>query len=205
MSDVSVSLQFEAFDRYQAAMRQVSEGRARRAFSMAMNERSKVGFNDVKRSLIAQTSLPRPIVQKGMRLRRSTPATLTVEMVGVGKGISLKHFGGRQFKAGVRAKVWGQFRMFNGLFMGPRPGNVAAKLGGHAFYRVGAKSWVKNRMTGGKWKHTAIRKGYGPGIAKELVKDQARMTFTSHVNRLGPAFDRILKAIGEGKIPSGRE
>lgn len=187
---VTVTLEHtDAVIALKTAMERVGDGTARRAFSLAMNERGRVGYTAVKRALANQTSIPRAAVEQGTRFDRSSPDRLAVAVVGFGGGLSLKVFGARQISAGVTAKVWGKTKTFEGLFMGPRPGLLAPALNGHAFYRKGSS-------------RLPIKKGMGPGIAKELVKDASAAAFTVAVADMSRAFDRILRAIGDGKIPA---
>lgn len=153
-----------------------------RVIARAANYEGRRAFVRVKRALRKQSSIPNAIVQRSVKfLPAATRAGGRVEVAihGSGRELSLKMFGARQFKAGVRARVWGQLQMYPGGFMGPKPGAIAAKLKGHAFVREG-----KSRLP--------ISKMFGPSIAKEIVKDESAQAFYASAPRI---VDRVGKEI----------
>jgi hypothetical protein len=173
--------------RYGQSLARLSGADAHKVMARAMNYEGRKGFTAVKRALVKQTSIPRKIVEDSTRFKQAGVAlgnTLEVRMVGTGRELPLKRFGARQFKTGVRAKVWGKLEMFPGQFMGPRPGVIALKLHGRTFVRVG-----KARLP--------IRQTFGPSVPKEMVKDQSAATFYAAVpaivERVGKEIAAVLR------------
>ena len=169
-------------ERYGKALGELSGAKAHRVMARALNYEGRRAFVAVKRVLRVQTSIPRPDIEQSTRFQQASTSvggSLEIAIIGRGKELSLKRFGARQFKAGTRATVWGRRQMFVGAFMGPRPGTVAARLGGHVYHRTG-----KSRLP--------IEKLFGPSVPRELVKDQSKQTFYASTFRI---VDRVGKEI----------
>lgn len=163
-----------------------SRSAVHRVIARAANYEGRKAYTRVKRVLRKQTSIPAKVVNANTRFIPATTAggAIQVMITGSGKGISLKEFGARQNARGVTARVWGKAKQFPGGFMGPRPGAIAAKLKGHAFHRTSKK------------RHP-IKKMFGPGIAKELIKDQTKAEFYAAqpmiIARVGKEIAAVLR------------
>lgn len=165
-----------------------SPAKTYKVIARAANYEGRKAFVAVKRGLRRQSSIPNAIVQRSVRFQKASvtlgKGSVEVAIIGRGNPLSLKLFGAKQFKKGVRARVWGRLQTFSGTFMGPRPGTIAAKLGGHAFHREGT-SRLPIKMT------------YGPSVARELVKDEAKAAFYAStfkiVDRVGKEIEAVLR------------
>ncbi|RWX72565.1 hypothetical protein [Mesorhizobium sp. M2A.F.Ca.ET.039.01.1.1] len=168
--------------RYGSALEGLGKGKATRVMGRALNYEGQRAFVQVKRALRKQTSIPTAMINRGTKtVKASTKAggALQFAIVGTGRPLPLKVFGPRQFGAGTKATVWGRRQLFPGAFMGPRPGEIAPRLGGQVFHRDG-----KSRLP--------IEMLYGPGIANELVKDESAQSFYEALPRI---LDRVGKEI----------
>lgn len=168
--------------RYGDQLTGMGQGKARRVMGRAVNYEGARMFTQVKRSLRQQTSIPTAIIAKGTKtIKASTGGAGAIEftIVGTGKPLSLKLFTPRQFGPGTKATVWGHRQLFPHAFMGPRPGQIASSLGGNVFVRSGRRRLPIEMM-------------FGPGIANELVKDQAAQSFYTSLPRI---LDRVGKEI----------
>jgi hypothetical protein len=172
---------------YGKALARLSGAEAHKVMARAINYEGKKAFTVVKRALAKQTSIPRDLINAGTRFKPAGVAAgnaLEAAIIGTGRELPLSKFGARQFKAGVRAKVWGKLETFRGQFMGPRPGVIAAKLKG--------RTWVRRSKA-----RLPIKQTYGPSIPKELVKDQTAATFQaavpSIVDRVGKEIAAVLR------------
>ena len=163
-----------------------SRAAVHRVIARAANYEGRKAYTRVKRVLRQQTSIPAKVVNANTRFvpASTTGGAVQVMITGSGKGISLKEFGAKQNARGVTARVWGKAKQFPGGFMGPKPGAIAAKLKGHAFHRTSKK------------RHP-IKKMFGPGIAKELIKDQSKAEFYAAqpliIARVGTEIAAVLR------------
>ena len=169
---------------FQNRLAQVGQGKGRVAMARALNRGGKTTNVHVKRALVAQTSIPRSIVNATLKEKQASTSgggALEFVIYGSGTELPLKIFKPKQMGFGTRAKVWGKMQRFPGAFMGPRPGVIAPSLGGHVFHRTG-----KSRKP--------IEKLYGPSIPKEMVIDQTARTFeTTSVREISKRLDHELK------------
>ena len=131
--------------------------RLRMALSVAVNATVRQGKNRAAQEISRASSIKRAKVEAGIRLRYATPGNLEGAIRGIGRPLSLKEFGAKQGASGVRAVVWGKAQHYAGAFMGPRPGAIAIRLGGHAFVRTG-----KARLP--------IEKMFGAGVAQVMAQ-----------------------------------
>jgi hypothetical protein len=172
--------------RYGAQMAALGDGKARVAMARALNHEGRRVFTAVKRTLKTQTSAPSRIVEGQLKYRQPSQGgtgALEARIEATGSELPLKEFKPRQFKTGARAKVWGRLQSFPATFMGPRPGVVAGRLGGHVFVREG-----KARLP--------IGMVFGPSLPKEIVKDASAEAFLSGfgglADRVGHELGRML-------------
>lgn len=159
--------------KFEATAWRIGSGAAEKVFARALTHEGRKGFTAVKRALRQQTSIKSGTISGAMRFTGAKQKALETRIVGRGREIPLKEFGAKQFTYGVRATVWGRSQRFPGAFMGPRPGQVAASLGGHVFHRTGTA-------------RLPIEKMFGPSIPKEMVKDQSREAFEAGVANILP-------------------
>lgn len=168
--------------RYGNALGAIGAGKAHKVMARAMNYEGQRAFVQVKRALRKQTSIPTAMINRGVKTRKASTGVggaLEFAIIGTGRPLTLKIFGPRQRGPGVAVTVWGRRQMLDGAFMGPRPGVIAPRLGGHVFKRTSAD-------------RKPIAKEFGPGIANELVKDQSAQTFYASLPRI---IDRVGKEI----------
>lgn len=148
--------------RYEAMVQKVGEGDAAVAFSRALNHEGRKSFTAVKRSLRQQTTIPTGIIAAAMQFKSSSRRNLRTIIQGRGSELPLRFFNPKQFRYGVRAKVWGRFQTYKSNF-------IVASLGGNVFHRT-----TKKRLP--------IQRSFGPSIPKEMVKDQTLQTFDASGN-----------------------
>lgn len=174
--------------RYAKDLRSLGDTRKTyKVIARAANYEGRKAFTQVKRALRKQTSIPSAVVQRSVKFFPASTSVGRMEVAihGSGRELSLKLFRARQFKAGVRAHVWGKSKMYKGGFMGPRPGVIAPKLAGHAFVRAG-----KSRLP--------ISKMFGPSIAKEIVKDESAQAFYASAPRIIERVGKEIAAVMRG-------
>lgn len=152
-------------------------------FQRAMSRGGSKTNTAVKRALRKQTSAKARDVNAATQYVRPSRSNLQTKIIVRGGHMSLKQFGAKQFSYGVRAKVWGESKRFEGAF-------VVGKLGGHAFVRETSKRFP-------------IRKMYGPALPKEVLKDDAIETFNDGtketLDRLQHELDRFLARRVKGR------
>lgn len=100
---------------------------------------------------------------------------LRAELRGFGRPISLKEYGARQLKAGVKVNVEGERKLIPGAF-------IVESLGGHVFVRSGERQLVRSRK-GGKRKAQRIRKLWGPSISTGFIKAEVRAAQARTIER----------------------
>lgn len=172
-------------------LRAIGDGQARRVMARAVNRTTTSAKSRVIRAVAKQSSIPRPIVVGAVKHRTArVSGTGAIEGVIWAKGapLSLKHFRPRQTKIGTTVIVYGKREIHAGAFMGPRPGVIAPRLGGHVFEREG-----KDR--------TPISLQTGPSVPEEMVRDLAEREFHNTVEdvlprRLAHEIGRILNGQG---------
>jgi hypothetical protein len=157
----------DLLQRFAAMIERLGAGKVQQAEVRALNHVGAKAFTAVKRALVAQTSLSRDDIEKGLRTQRaSRNRQEEFRIVGKGARASLGHFRPVQFSYGVRAKVWGRFQRYPRTF-------IIEGFGGNVFKRVGAG-------------RSDIKKLWGPGIASELLKAQSAKAFEEVAKELGP-------------------
>lgn len=163
------------FRRIEAVAQTLGEARVRTALSRAVNHTGRKALTAVRRALVAQTSIPRPVVVAGVTPRPATRDTLSYAIVASGRRLPLKLFRPKQTSTGVTARVWGGTQDYPSAF-------IVASLGSHVFRRIG-----RPRLP--------ITKLYGPSLADELVKDQSRAAFERVVQDLEPRVMHEMKRL----------
>ena len=163
--------------KFEAMVTRVGAGDATKAFSRAINHEGRKTFTLVKRTLVQQTSIPRPVIATATRFRSSTSKNLRVIIEGRGRELPLRLFKPKQFSYGVRATVWGKPQRFLQAF-------IVKKYSGDVFHRKGKARFPIEGM-------------YGPSVPKEMVKDATLEAFEQSSNgvatRAMHELSRILK------------
>jgi hypothetical protein len=167
MSSVTIRPADNILRQFSNQINALGEGKARPALARSVNRVTSMARTRVIREVTRQSSIPRAMVAQAVK-RRLARVNHAGPLEGViwatGKPISLKYFRARQFSFGVKARVQGQWRRYPGTFMGPRPGSIAPKLGGHVFARTSAA-------------RLPIEMIFGPSVPEELVRGEARKAF----------------------------
>lgn len=143
--------------KYEAMIQRFGQKAAHTAYRRALSHSGRKTYTAVKKSLRLQTSFKASEVTKSTRFVGPNRASLSFKIIGTGRHRGLRNFGAKQFRYGVRARVWGKAQKFKSAF-------IVDSLSGHAFVRSGSGRYP-------------IRVMYGPSIPKELVKDETKDTF----------------------------
>lgn len=173
MSTTKIEFSDQVLFQFENQIKALGEGDARKALARAVNHTTRKVRTRVIRAIVRQSSIPRSIVARSIRLQLAAhkgSGPLEGIVYASGNPISLKHFKARQMSYGVRAKVWGEWRRYPNHFMGPRPGVIAPKLRGHVFQRTMDETWING-------KRTPIELQYGPSVPQELVKGESAEVF----------------------------
>lgn len=144
------------------------------AESRAVNHTGYKSRTKVRRALTAQTGLKRKVIVHAVKVKRSSPGTLTFQMSARGGDVGLKYFKARETRKGVMASPFGKRTLFEGAFIrgGNFPGRVGLKLGGHVFTPSSSSS---------RWFRPFTKTKSGVVIPNEMVKDDSADAFTSTV------------------------
>ncbi len=122
------------------------------AAARSLNKVGGKARTQVRRNLTAQTGLKRAVIVRAVRDLPASPGRLRHELSSTGGDVALKYFSAKEFSKGVKAKPFGQWKMFEGVFIraGAFPNRVAtAKFGGHAMKRAGSGKWPVERQKSG--------------------------------------------------------
>ena len=175
--------------RFGATLAAMGERRARFVLARTLNHSGAKAFTAVKRALRSQASIPAAIIARSMQARRAAgmgDGPLEYVITGRGRPLSLKLFSPRQDDVGTSAFVWGRRQMFVTSFMGPRPGIIAPRLGGHVFHRVSG-SRLPIEMT------------FGPSVPKEMVEGQSAQAFRTSARGIADrAAHEIARELARG-------
>lgn len=165
-------------DQFELAVRRVGQRGATTAFRRALNHEGRKGRTAVRRTLRKQTSIPRSEINAGVVLRPARGQNLTMSLYGFGSPLGLVHFNPRQFGYGTRAKVWGEMKRFNSAF-------IVDSLAGNVFVRTSAS-------------RLPIKKLFGPGIAREIRRDEAHEAWEEAVQQIPQRAMHELRRIMAG-------
>lgn len=187
---ITVRLQGQGHIRFRRAVRMLGEGKAKKAFTRALNHTGAIVRTRVIRALAPQVGLSQAKVRQlgAIREQRARASGLEYKIESSGAAISLREFSARQFGYGVAAKPWGQRRRFESAFIfagHPRSGNPVS--GGHVFVRTSSSSFP-------------IKKMFGPAIPKEMVKDESAEAFSDAAARLSPRINHEIRRLTRGVI-----
>lgn len=189
MARLSITWSGTGIERMEAAMEKLAGPRRVAAARRALNHTGDKVFTAVRREVSKQVGLPQKTIVARGRLKpfRATGGNLTHIIRSSGRALSLSHFKPRQLAAGTKASPWGRRQMFKHAFMGPRPGVIAPRLGGHVWVRKGS-----SRMP--------IKFLYGPSIPKELVRDESAAAFARVSAELPARVEHEVKVITDGVL-----
>jgi hypothetical protein len=169
-SVVTVRTDDAALLSFEAAVHRVGQVSARTAFARAMNHEGRKGTTALKRMLRKTTSVRISHINEAISFHPASKYTLKTIVRGIHRPISLRYFGPRQFKYGVRAKVWGRAQRYKGAF-------IVRSLGGSVFKNTGGF----NRKSG---RNNAIEKLWGPIIPKEMITTEVEAAFLAPMNNV---------------------
>lgn len=165
---------------FEKAVAAVGAGKARRAFSIALNRIGRDTNVKIKRALVTQTSIRKRDVDSSVRPFNSTPSTLRYVIHGTGGPKGLAYFRPKQKKVGVAVKVWGDSELYEHTF-------IVGAYGGNVYKRL-------------KHDRGPLKQLYGPGIARELMRDESIDAFDQALPKLKADVDKIMALLTSGVI-----
>lgn len=155
-----------ALQRFENQLAHLSDRQVLQVMARALNHEGDKGRTQISRALVSQTGIKYSQVTKGLRTIRASTNSLEYQLVQRGEETNLNLFGARETKSGVSAAPWNVRRIYPGSFQVPAFGNKV-------FKRVGEKRFP-------------IKPLYGPNLAREIVKGEAKA-----------AFERIPRTLAE--------
>lgn len=164
---VGVTVQWQNLDVLaELVNRAAAKGKEKYAVARALDEVGNKTRTRIIRDIARQANKPQYRVRQALATRSAMGSGDGSFIISArDKAISMKEFAPRQIAAGTKATIWkGERDLYRGAFMGPKPGAIFRKLGGHVFARVG-----KARLP--------IKKLWGSIIPVEMVRDEAEGTF----------------------------
>ncbi|TCR07253.1 hypothetical protein [Neorhizobium sp. JUb45] len=188
-----------------------TQGRARRAYSRAINHTGDIVRNEAGSALSAQTGLPNRTGKKAYRIsgERAKPDTLTYVVNGQGGDIALKYFKARETKKGVSAAPRNARRVFASTFMkaGWWPKRVGKpNWNKQVFIRQGdgyKYNISKNNPFNAKRERmkTNFRKvKSGVFVPQEMVQGLAAEAWRKGAQRLQPRVEHEVRAMTKGIV-----
>lgn len=184
-----------------------SEGKAKVAFSRAINRTGRTVGTEAGRILSKQTNLPMRTGSKAMRqnVDRATPQTLMYTINAQGGDIGLKYFKPKETDAGVSAAPRNSRAIYVGTFM--RAGWWPTRINkpnwnGQVFYRIGdGHSYSGLRSKGAKRVGTKFRKAKsGVIIPQEVVQGAVAQAWREGARRLQPRIEHEVRVITKGIV-----
>lgn len=176
MTSIVVRPLDDVIRRYGNQIGAVGSAQGHKALARAVNRVTNTVHGRVIRAIRKQSDIPTAIIRRDISKRLSNPSGGgAIEGVIFAKGnpLSLKHFRARQFAFGVKAKWGGSWHSYPSAFMGPRPGVISKRLGGHVFIRTTAKRFP-------------IEKLFGPSVPEEMVRAESARVFNETVEDMLP-------------------
>jgi hypothetical protein len=189
--EMTISMGDQALRRFGNQLAALGSDRGAMAMSRALNHEGQKAMTQIKRALAKQTGMKYGDLSNFTRAVPASPSTLSFGIRVSGRETNIAAFGGRQTAAGVSAAPWGRRQLFAHAFMasavkGAQGLSEATAEGGKmlAFMRLG-----RSRLP--------IRPIFGPNIAREALKGEAKETFEKAapavLDRLGYEIQRILQ------------
>lgn len=185
-----------------------SQGKARVAFSRAINRTGQTVGNEAGRALADQTGLPKRTGMKAVRRKvsRSTPASLSYVINGQGGNVSLKYFKPRETRKGVSAAPWNSRRLYPSTFMkaGWWPKRVVKpNWNGQVFKRSNSDGYSYDglRSNGAKRSGTKFSKEKsGMFIPTEMVQGATAEAWRRGARRLQPRIEHEIRVMTKGIV-----
>ena len=163
--------------RFGNAIAAIGDGHAQKAFARAVNRTATMVRTRVIRAVAKQSSIPQRIVRAQTRVIQARPGgggAIEARIVATGARIPLREFDARQLSWGVRAKVWGSWQKFPGMFIYAGTYRSGQEVGnGHVFQRVTVAS-------------LPIEKQFGPSVPEEIVRGESAAAFYEVVDAVLP-------------------
>ena len=153
-------------ERYGNSLARLSDLQVKQVMARALNHEGDKGRTQISRALVTQTGIKYGLVMKGLKTIRASSSSLEYKLVQKGDETNLNLFNARQMKSGVSAAPWNVRRIYPGSF-------TIGKYANKVFKRTGPKRFP-------------IRPLYGPNLAREIVKGEAKI-----------AFERIPQSLAE--------
>lgn len=183
-----------------------SEAKAKRAFTMAINQVGRDARSATQAALAKQVGLTKKqVVEHGaLREDKASASNLVWQMKATGRALPLKLFGARQYSYGVRAKPWGRWQKFSGAFINAgtwKSGNPVKD--GQVLHRAGKKIFLDDWRRKASWhgqKFQPYKIMYGPAIPAEMVKDASAEAFMAASAKLPQHVERIVTQMTKGVI-----
>lgn len=142
------------------------------ATNAALNNTGRTVVKEIRSAVAKDTGLKVGEIKERMKVRKSSFKNLSVEVFMSGRWFNLIRFKAKQTKKGVRAKAWGETKLYKGAFIGNRGRTVFARTS-------------KKRLP--------IKALVGPNPAVEFNKRIVTTTFQSSVTkRFKTVFEREL-------------
>ncbi|UYZ08568.1 phage tail protein [Agrobacterium salinitolerans] len=153
----------------------VGSAKGHKALARAVNRVTNTIYGRVIRAVRKQSDIPTAIIRRSIKKRLASPKGGNIEGViwATGKPLSLKYFRARQFRFGVKAKHGGTWHRYPSAFMGPKPGAISKKLGGHVFKRTSSGRFPIEML-------------FGPSVPEELVRGESERVFRTTVQDMLP-------------------
>ena len=143
--------------------------------AIAINRTAKWTTTQISRQVRDELNVKVRDVKKALSQRGKANASKlsTVVQLDKEKRLSLKYFGARQTRRGVTAKVGKKRRrtLIPDGFMGPRPGAVAVRLGGHAYKRTGRGRTPIVKLHGASPWGAYVKNNMRPETVKESSRE----------------------------------
>lgn len=160
----------------------VGSAKGHKALARAVNRVTNTIHGRVIKAIRRQSGIPTAIIRRQVKKRLASTSigqggALEGVVWATGSPLSLKYFRAKQFSFGVRAIINGSQRRYPGAFMGPRPGVLAKRLGGHV--------WVRTSSA-----RLPIEQLFGPSVPEELVRGESEREFRHLATTMLP--DRVM-------------
>jgi hypothetical protein len=185
MNGLTISPGDQMLNRFANQIGSLSTADGHKALARAVNRTTTSAQSRVIRSIAKQSSIPAKIVRTQIAKELVRPgfgAELEGKIVASGRHVSLKYLGARQFSYGVKAKIWGKVRRFEGTFIYAGTYRSGKEVGnGHVYQRVTSAG-------------LPIARQDGPAVPIEMVRDQSAQMFSTTVEQMLP--DRVRHELG---------
>jgi len=189
---IKVTLVGDGHKKLERAARTLGENRAKRAYSLAINDVGAKAATATGRAIPGQTGLSSATGRRAVAKRtRSTPGTLSYTIHTRGGDVALKYFKAREVRKGTSAAPWNKRQVFKGKFMraGWWPNRVnKPNWNGHVMERVGAGRWPIKVADSGLY------------IPEEVLKGSIAEAFQSKAAEVQPRAEHIIRQITKGVV-----